>query len=183
VLQIEKAIDQYELGKKVSKRVRNKFLTWRVIYRSAAAILIISLSGYLFYSIQQKNAKPDPIRNSPQSATSEVLPGSNKARLTLGDGSVVSLDDAGNGEVALQGKTEISKLSEGQLVYKSADINDSEVLFNVLTTPRGGQFKLTLPDGSNVWLNSASSIRYPTAFTAKERKVEISGEAYFRNHS
>jgi len=179
VLQIEKAIDQYELGKKVSKRVRNKFLTWRVIYRSAAAILIIWLSGYLFYSIQQKNAKPDPIRNSPQSATSEVLPGSNKARLTLGDGSVVSLDDAGNGEVALQGKTEISKLSEGQLVYKSADINDSEVLFNVLTTPRGGQFKLTLPDGSNVWLNSASSIRYPTAFTAKERKVEISGEAYF----
>jgi transmembrane sensor len=179
VLQIEKAIDQYQLGKKVSIQRGNKFVMWRFIYRSAAAILVISLAGYLLYLVQQKNVERSPIRVPEQTVTNEALPGGNKARLTLGDGSVVSLDDAGNGQIALQGKTQITKLTNGQLVYSSADNEEPEVLFNVLTTPRGGQFKLTLPDGSNVWLNSASSIKYPTAFVNKERKVEVSGEVYF----
>ena len=103
----------------------------------------------------------------------------NKAILTLSDGSTIILDDAKNGQVAQQGGTQIAKLANGQLVYNALDGKPAEVVFNTLTTPRGGQFKLTLPDGSEVWLNASSSIKYPTAFIGNERKVEISGEAYF----
>jgi transmembrane sensor len=70
-------------------------------------------------------------------------------------------------------------LNNGQVAYKVIGGKQSDVLFNTLTTPRGGQFRLALPDGSEVWLNAASSIKYPTAFTGKDRKVEITGEAYF----
>lgn len=178
ILQIEKALDQYELGNREIKKQINGFLSWRWISRSAAAILIISLAGYLFYTFQIKNGKPDIAHVPFESPANEVLPGGNKAMLTLNDGSVISLNDVVNGEVASQGGTKISKLANGQVVYNPGD-TAANVLFNTLTTPRGGQFKLTLPDGSNVWLNSSSSIRYPTAFAGKERKVQVTGEAYF----
>src|SRR4030095_7296655 len=120
VLQIEKAIDQYELGKNASIHQRNKFVAWRFMYRSAAAILVISLAGYLLFSVRQKDDNPGLAIVPSQTVNNEALPGGNKARLTLGDGSIVSLDDAGNGEIALQGTTQITKLTNGQLVYSSA---------------------------------------------------------------
>jgi transmembrane sensor len=179
IFQIEKALDQYELGNRESKKVKKGFFTWWIMYRSAAAILILSLACYWVYTLQLKKDKPVVVAvPASQPETNEVLPGSNKAMLTLGDGSLISLDDARNGEVASQGGTQISKLANGQVVYNAA-VKADEILFNTLTTPRGGQFKLTLPDGSNVWLNSSSSIRYPTAFAGKERKVQVTGEAYF----
>ena len=88
------------------------------------------------------------------------------------------LDDASNGNLAQQGNTKVIKLN-GKLDYKASGSSASEILYNTISTPRGGQYQIELPDGSQVWLNAASSLRFPTAFAGKERKVEISGEAYF----
>ncbi len=180
IFQIEKALDQFELGnKKTINTGKSSTFIRRIHYGSVAAILIISLSGYLLYTMLAKEEKPAIISVPAKSLANEVLPGRNQARLTLGDGSMISLDDTKNGKLASPGGTQISKLANGQVVYSVVDINHQEILSNTLTTPRGGQFRLTLPDGSIVWLNSASSITYPTAFAGKERKVNVTGEAYF----
>jgi ferric-dicitrate binding protein FerR (iron transport regulator) len=117
----------------------------------------------------------------------DVLPGGNKAVLTLGNGATIILDSAHTGALAQQGNTQVVKLNNGQLLYNhtakngenSLTIDHSPLTYNTLSTPRGGQYQLVLPDGSTVWLNAASSIRFPTAFTGNERNVEITGEAYF----
>jgi transmembrane sensor len=98
--------------------------------------------------------------------------------LTLANGQQILLDSAHTGMLAQQGNAQIIKTDSGRLAYKIRDGKPTAVVYNVLATPRGGQYKLQLPDGTGVWLNSASSIRYPTAFTGGERKVEITGEAY-----
>ncbi|HET9280085.1 MAG TPA: FecR family protein, partial [Flavitalea sp.] len=108
----------------------------------------------------------------------DVAPGGDKAILTLADGSTVVLDDAQNGTLAQQGSSKIIKL-DGKLVYDPANKNSREVVYNTITTPNGGQYQLELPDGSLVWLNATSSIHFPTSFVGKERRVEITGEAYF----
>jgi transmembrane sensor len=107
----------------------------------------------------------------------EILPGKNGAVLTLVDGSKMVLDSLGNGLITTQNGTKVS-LVNGHLVYDAANAADVTA-FNTMSTPKGRQFNLVLPDGSKVWLNAASSIRYPIVFTGKERKVEITGEAYF----
>jgi ferric-dicitrate binding protein FerR (iron transport regulator) len=106
-------------------------------------------------------------------------PGRNVALLTLSDGSSITLDSAHNGVLARQGNANITKSGDGSLAYRPAQGGTSAVVYNTLTTPRGGQYRLLLPDGSQVWLNAASSISYPTAFTGGERSVTITGEAYF----
>jgi transmembrane sensor len=178
VAHIEAAIDQYELGKK-RKSAKGKLIPWRNPWRIAAASLIIFIAGTASYFAFRTTEHKTISKALPQQLKNDVSPGANKAILTLSDGSTIILDDAKNGQVAQQGAVEIAKLANGQLVYNVLDGKPVEVVFNTLTTPRGGQFKLTLPDGSEVWLNAASSIKYPTAFVGNERKVEISGEAYF----
>jgi transmembrane sensor len=175
---IESAIDQFEIMRGTNRRT-GKIISWRKFYKPVAAALILLIAGsILFYSLQP--GKPSDLTRAPVPiSNNELPPGANKAILTLSNNSTVILDDARNGKLVQQGSSEVTKLANGQLVYKTMDGKTAEVVFNTLTTPRGGQFKLTLPDGSNVWLNAASSITYPTAFTGKERKVEITGEAYF----
>jgi ferric-dicitrate binding protein FerR (iron transport regulator) len=110
----------------------------------------------------------------------DIPPGGNKAILKLADGSEITLDNAQNGTLAQQGNIKIIKLDSGRLAYKgNTHNNGSEVLYNTIYTPRGGQYQITLPDGSLVWLNAASSLRFPTVFADNERKVELSGEVYF----
>lgn len=107
-----------------------------------------------------------------------ITPGSNRAMLTLADGSRIPLDSLHNGALGQQGNASISNNGQG-LTYHATGSTEA-VLYNTVATPRGGQYQLTLADGSKVWLNAASSIRFPTAFTGNERLVEISGEAYFQ---
>lgn len=141
--------------------------------RVAAAAVIILLAG-LWFNQQQNKVTQTPIAQQPVKEKEDIQPGSNKAILTLADGSTVTLDSAGN-QVISRGNTKISQ-QNGQLLYSEGK---ADAGFNKLSTPRGGQFRVVLPDGTKVWLNSASSLTYPTAFTGKERIVELEGQGYF----
>lgn len=135
----------------------------------AAALLIgITTVTYLTYTPAPK-----------QTIALKIKPGKDVAILTLADGTTITLDSASNGTISQQGNVRITKLPTGELVYTPEGSNVQETLYNTMTTPKGGQYKLTLPDGSKVWLNAASSITYPAAFAGKERTVTIKGEVYF----
>ena len=146
---------------------------------TAAAMFLVLIAGVSIYF----NNKKKLIVNHPISKVlkQEVLPGGNKAFLTLSNGTNILLDSATNGLIAQQGNINVMKLSNGQLLYKTSDDLklSNEVSYNTMRTPRGGQYQLTLPDSTQVWLNSASSIHFPTSFKGIDRKVEITGEVYF----
>lgn len=142
-------------------------------WRYAAAILIIAGTGGYWWLHRQA----DPLTMlQPVPAGNDIAPGRDGAILTLADGTQVALDSLGNGVVAQQQGADIV-LKNGQLQYNAAA--SSVVTYNTMSTPRGRQFQLQLPDGTRVWMNAASSIRYPVVFTGNERKVEVSGELYF----
>jgi transmembrane sensor len=146
---------------------------WPRIAAVASIILCISISGY--FLIHKKQATQQTAQ------THDIVPGGNKAILTLANGSTIDLSAAKNGKLTNQGSMVISKNTNGQIVYADSE-NDSPSQndgFNIATTPRGGQYQLVLADGTKVWLNAASSIKYPVAFNGNERKVELTGEAYF----
>lgn len=109
----------------------------------------------------------------------DALPGGTKATLELSDGSVVALDSAVKGELARQGDALVRKDRDGSLLYETTGKQDTAITYNRITTPRGGEYEVKLPDSTIVWLNAASSLRYPTSFNGKERVVELTGEAYF----
>ncbi|MES2267480.1 MAG: FecR domain-containing protein [Bacteroidota bacterium] len=112
----------------------------------------------------------------------EIGPGSNIAVLTLSNGQKINLSTATNGQIAKQAGIQIYKTASGQITYKSiADPAASNVITtNNISTPKGGQWQVTLPDGSEVRLNSASSFSYPTSFkNQKQRIVQLKGEGYF----
>ncbi len=144
---------------------------WRY---AAAAVVALGL-GAMGYLYQQRSPTPSAIAHH-NILKQDVPPGGNKAVLTLADGSTVALDSA-SGRVMQQGNTSIH-LQNGRLQY---DVNGTTAAagFNALVTPRGGQYQLVLPDGSKVWLNADSRLKYPTAFVGKERVVELEGQGYF----
>ena len=148
-------------------------------WRAAAAAVIFLLLGTGMYLWLNRSPKASLAQTETTPIHNDAAPGGNKATLTLGNGAVIVLDSAANGTLAQQGNARIQKLDNGQLAYNALHEKPIEVLYNTLATPRGGQYQLVLPDGSKVWLNAASSISYPTAFTGHERRVEIKGEAYF----
>src|ERR1700722_15567940 len=154
--------------------------TTRIRWAVAASIAVCVAGGAYFFLHQQKGAE-DKLASTQQEQriTNDVSPGKNKAVLTLSNGSIIILDSAHNGFVTRQGVARIIKTDSGQLAYQLTKEKPTELLYNTLTTPRGGQYELLLPDGSKAWLNAASSIKYPTAFAGGERKVEITGEVYF----
>lgn len=155
----------------------------RSLYRyskwAAAAILIIAGASLFFFHKHSPRQIAIVKRNNP--VNNDIAPGTQKAILTFANGSNIILDSAKNGVLSKQGNNRVIK-SNGQLIYaKSAATasNNTQLLYNTVTTPRGGEYRLTLADGTQVWLNSASSLTYPTDFTGKERLVKLTGEAYF----
>lgn len=147
---------------------------WFRYAAAAAVVFLITLAGINYFNQPAKQTGPDTTATK---TTNDAKPGHDGATLTLADGSQVQLDSLGNGIVTTQGKTTVL-IKDGKLVY-NASANQGDVLYNTMTTANGRQYQLVLPDGSHVWLNAASSITYPTAFAANERKVTVTGEAYF----
>ena len=150
--------------------------TW---FRVAAAAIIILLgaSTYFFFNRADKTiiAKTDPAIPSAK----DVAPGGNKAVLTLANNTTIILDSTANGFISQEGNTKVVKLNDGQLAYNKSDAIATEFVYNTISTPRGGEYQVILSDGTKVKLNAASSLHFPTQFSGKERKVEITGEAYF----
>lgn len=146
---------------------------WRRV--AAAVIVFVTITAVYFW--QSGNRKP--VRQIAHTAIiKDALPGKTGAVLTLADGSQVVLDSAGNQQVVMQGNVQVTNRN-GQLAYNSNHPDTGETAFNTLTTPTARQYKLILPDGSKVWLNAGSSVRYPTAFKGRFREVETKGEVYF----
>lgn len=144
----------------------------------AAIIFLMAGSAILWYL-----NKPDEIKvlaSQTERFKNDIKPGGNKAILILADGSKITLDSAGKGELAIQANALIEKPAEGELAYTEDNQKKAtEVLFNMVSTPKGGQYQVLLSDGTKVWLNAASSLKFPTSFPGNEREVELQGEAYF----
>lgn len=153
---------------------RVHFLRRKFFRYAAAAILLLCVGAY--FLVIRKSADRQLADN--HRPADIIAPGRNGAVLTLADGSKVVLDSMGNGVVANQSGVPVF-LQNGQLAYGPTGSSTSTVAYNTVSTPKGRQFQLVLPDGSKVWLNAASAIKYPTVFTGKERRVKLEGEAYF----
>jgi ferric-dicitrate binding protein FerR (iron transport regulator) len=138
---------------------------------AAAAIIILGASAWYVFKPQSR-----PLPPTVAAKVNDVQPGKSGALLTLANGQVIALDSTGNGVIANQNGTTVI-LKNGSLRYNAAKAAD--VSYNMIRTPNARQFKLVLPDGTAVWLNAGSSLRYPTAFTGRERIVTITGEAFF----
>lgn len=153
---------------------------------AVAAVLLIALSVFIFREPEEvevinqivKIEKPieKPLYKN------DIRPGGNKAILTLADGSKVVLDDAKEGKLGKQGMATIIKLDSGRVAYNlnSPDATgNGNALYNTISTPKGGKFTVTLPDGTTVWMNASTTLKFPTSFEGKERRVDLTGEAYF----
>ncbi|QEC44651.1 FecR family protein [Pseudobacter ginsenosidimutans] len=165
ILQIDKPGDTL-----VVKMPRRSILRrWWV---AASVIILLGIATYLW--INDKATSPVSVVKD----QTPIQPGRSGAILTLADGSELLLDSVGNGVIATE-KGSQALIQDGRLAYKPSGEKNTEIVYNTMSTPRGRQFRLSLPDGTQVWLNSASSIRYPTTFAGTDRKVEITGEVYF----
>lgn len=144
--------------------------SWPRRVAAAAIVLILAAGAYTWLN--------KPV-NKPQVAQNvDIQPSSEGAILTRGDGSTVVLDSLHDGEMTEDNGAHM-QLQQGQVSYAAATANDGETIYNTITTPYARTFRLLLQDGTEIWLNAGSSVTYPVVFTGKERKVKVTGEAYF----
>ena len=184
-------LDETQLGSRIKSRllttIRNQAAPVPVsnprrwLIPAAAILILLSVAAYFVFNPGNKG-QAIAANNNKTIQSSPILPGGNKAVLILADGSSIILDSTTNGIISQQGAVKVNKLENGLLVYmvngRQVTEND-EAFYNTISTPRGGQYQVSLSDGTKVWLNAASSIRFPVIFTGTTRKVEITGEAYF----
>jgi transmembrane sensor len=153
---------------------------WKMIV-AAACITGIIYSGIFFFN-KKGEVKVTPRETTALRLPNEVVPNGNNAILTLSNGKIIVLDSVQNGIIANQGNTKVIKLDSGQLAFSPETKNglhSDEISYNTISTPRAAQYQLVLSDGTKVWLNAASSLRFPTTFNGSLRTVELSGEGYF----
>jgi len=173
-----------EIGKYIYSGHANQTQRRRPWFRYIAAASVFLFSGIGIY-LHQRSSAPGEEKDSKMIAiTKDVEPGASKATLTLADGRTIDLNNVGNGAIVGQDGIRIFKSKSGQLIYHIQEQEKiaeevSAVSYNTITTPRGGQWQVILPDGSGVWLNAGSSLRYPTRFSKDGRHVTLTGEAYF----
>lgn len=160
-------------------KTRHRFLHIRWL-RYAAAILILTGLPAAYFLLSEK-AQPVVQQEAAQQPTGtiDIAPGRERALLTLSDGSTIVLDSASSGILARQGNAQVIKQANGSIAYHAEGTGRLGTVTNTMSTPRGGRYHLVLPDGTGVWLNAASSITYPTAFTGDTRQVSMKGEVYF----
>jgi transmembrane sensor len=137
---------------------------------AASIILFLSVGAFLLTHTTQ---------HIQLSGTHDIAPGNNSATLTLANGKTIVLNKTSNGQLAVQGNMAVTKTANGQLRYIAIAGASEGGLYNTITTKRKEQYDIVLCDGTHVWLDAASSIKYPTAFTGSDRSVETTGEAYF----
>jgi len=163
---------------------------YRRWYAWAAAAAVLLTAGTITWKYRFVEKPVQTVTEHYKPASFNMLPGGNKATLTLWNGAVINVDNAANGKLAQYGNMNVVKTADGELKFEGTGFNkqaDQQLWAawniispnNKLSTPRGGQYSLQLPDGSKVWLNAASSITFPTHFAASERRVAITGEVYF----
>jgi len=157
-------------------KTRSLFSRWI----PAAAVLLGAIGIGLFF-LHPKSQQQAIVAINKAPYKNDLPPGGNKAILTLANGKQLALNDIRNGAITKQGPATVSKTRNGQIVYAApaSAVTENAIIYNTVSTPRGGQYQVTLPDGTNVWLNAASSLKFPTTFTGNERDVELTGEAYF----
>lgn len=164
-------IEDQIFGKRPAKKNSSIFTLKRMAV--AASLLLCCFTATWLFRTNNPGKKVEQFYTE-----KAVKPGSHAARLTLSDGSEITLDDKDTGTLFHKGGVKVSKLANGQLVYEAAEA-PFQNRNNTLSIPRGGQYRITLPDGTVVWLNSATSLTWPTVFADRERVVVLSGEAYF----
>jgi transmembrane sensor len=169
----QKIIREHQAQKPEIPRI-GRHTSWLKWTAAAAVVLFFSALGYQYF---KKPGTKTSVVATTQPYPYDVPPAKMNAVLTLSDGTRINLDSAANGNIALQGNTQVSK-ENGKIKYKYAG-GLTDVQFNTISTERGNQYMVVLPDQTKVWLNASSSITFPTAFTGNIRRVKISGEAYF----
>lgn len=174
LLQSIVSVDATQEGSVSEEGTPVRFLRRPWLRYAAAVMLLLGLGAFYYFFLSPVGKKNTSVQD-----IASITPGRDRAVLTLSNGNTILLDSAGSGALAQEGDVLISKTEDGAIVYDAHAGNDAAVMMNTMTTPRGGQYQLTLPDGTRVWLNAASSIRFPAAFVGDKRVVEMTGEAYF----
>ncbi len=169
--------------KKLRKVISGNQLTWLVAVRKTmryAAIVgpVLLILGIGWYLIDRRDHKNHLAVQTTAMTGSQILPRGRVAKLIMGNGKVIHLKDSIKKPIIEIDGTKV-KSNGGQLKYLSTNKNDNSVIYNTLETPRGGEYQIVLEDGTKVWLNAATSLRFPTQFSDKKRVVYLSGEAYF----
>ncbi|MDQ0965959.1 transmembrane sensor [Flavobacterium sp. W4I14] len=161
---------------KVQQEPKKIKLFYTLFFKAAIMIMVLLAGVYVYL----KQTERDLLVTSSESKKTKIIPGGNNAVLLLADGSQIILNKASDGQIADQPGVKVVKTKSGELIYRFAEnTNPESIAINTVITPRGGQYHLVLVDGTEVWLNAGSSIKFPTAFTGSDRRVDITGEVYF----
>jgi len=178
---LNKVLNAHNAEAVESPQTKRRILSFSRV--AAAAIVTVILGIGIYYWINKSSVVPTPGQNHDMAVAAKVVPGSDKAILTISDGSAIVLDSLKDGELSVDGGTRVIK-ENGMVRYSSGrkngdNIGNNIIEYHTISTPIGGQYQILLPDGTKVWLNAASSLKFPLSFIGNKRIVDLKGEAFF----